>query len=376
MDWVKVKAIAYKEVLHILRDKRTLFVAIAMPVLMLLLYGYAIDMDLKQITIGILDQDQSIQSKWLIERMTENPTFKWTQVITHNNQIEKGFQTQRYRVALIIPYGFSKQQIQGKPASIQVLTDGSDANSAMIISNYITVMTQQLTLEQIQTQMKQPIKPPIQLITRIWFNEELRSPVFIVPGLVALFLMMVCALLTSVAIAREKEFGTLEQVLTTPVKAQEMIIGKILPYTIIAAIDAILVLSIGKILFQVPLRGSVFALVVYSAIYLLVALGMGLMISVVVKTQQLALMTALVITLLPTLLLSGLIFPISSMPKALQIISYIIPARWYIEIVRGVMLKGVNWFPIHATILFGMAIFLIGISTKKFQLLMRKGKLT
>ncbi|MCX7835570.1 MAG: ABC transporter permease [bacterium] len=376
MDFRSIFAISHKEILHILRDKRTLFVAVAMPVMMLLLYGYAIDMDLKNITVGIYDQDQSNHSRKLLERVLANQTFIQTAHLTHYNQIEQGFRTQTFRVAIIIPHQFANSLAQKKQTPIQVIIDGSDANSANIIMNSISASIQSFSLEFFQTQLNTPNIPLINIQSRIWFNEELKSPIFIVPGLIALFLVMVCALLTSVALAKEKELGTLEQLLTTPIKAQEMMIGKLLPYTLIASIDATLVLLIGRYLFQVPLKGSVFALVVYSAIYLLVALGMGLMISVLVKTQQLALMSALVATLLPTLLLSGLIFPISSMPKALQVISYIIPARWYIEIVRGVMLKGINWFPKNAFILFSMAILLITMSTRKFHQQLKKGELT
>ncbi|MDK9699140.1 MAG: ABC transporter permease, partial [bacterium] len=288
-------------------------------------------------------------------------------ILTNREEFSDGFAANRYRAIVAIAPGFGEDIATHRDARFQVIVDGSDANSANVISNHIKAISQQISLENVAKRFGKKPEPPIELKTRIWYNEEMRSPVFIVPGLVALFLVMLCALLTSVAVAREKEFGTLEQVLTTPVHPAEVIIGKVLPYMGIAIIDTVLVIGIGIILFDVPLRGSVLALCGYSVVYLLVALGMGLLISVSVKTQQLALMVALMVTMIPTLLLSGLIFPIASMPLPLQILSNIVPARWYIEIVRGIMLKGENYYPIQAAVLTVMAVVTLAISIKKFR---------
>lgn len=376
MNFSRIIAITWKEWLHIIRDKRTLFVAIVMPIFMLLLYGYAIEMELKQISIGILDFDQSHKSKNVIEHILADKTFHKTATLHYEKDIHHGFQKQQFRVAIIFPKGFAEQIHQKDSPKVQIITDGSDVNSAAIISNSISMILQQVSLEQIHNHTGKSLSLPITIRTQIWFNNELRSPVFIVPGLIALFLVMVCAILTSVAIAREKEFGTLEQLLITPVRVQEVLIGKLMPYVLIAAIDTLIIIMIGKYLFQVPIHGNLLALSLYCLLYLLVALGMGLMISVMVKTQQLALMLALVVTLLPSLLLSGLIFPVASMPKVLQIVTYIIPARWFIEIVRGVMLKGVNYFPLQSLVLLLMAMILLTLSIRIFKKQVLKGNIS
>ncbi len=369
----RLLAIAMKEVLHIKRDHRTLFVAIAMPMAMLMLYGYAIDMELKHVRIGVYDRDCSPESRALVERITAGNTFVITEYLNDRADFENGFKANRYRAILAIEPGYAHDIATNKNADFQVIVDGSDVNSANVISNNISAVAQQLSNERLQQRFGKKITPPIELRTRIWFNEELKSPIFIVPGLVALFLVMVCALLTSVAIARERENGTLEQILTTPVHPVEVIIGKVLPYLAIAVIDAVLTVSVGYFVFDVPLRGSLLALTAYSTIYLIVALGMGLLISVFVKTQQLALMFALILTLLPTLMLSGLIFPTSSMPFPLQMLSKIVPATWFIPIVRGIMLKGEIWFPVEGSVLIGMAILLLSGSVAGFRKIIREG---
>ena len=369
----RLLAIAMKEVLHIQRDPRTLFVAIMMPMAMLMLYGYAIDMDLKHVRIGVFDNDHTRESRELVERIIAGNTFIVTDYLHDRSQFADGFAANKYRAVLAIEPGYARDITANKDASFQVIVDGSDANSANNIANDISAVAQQLSRERIEQRFGKKMDPPIELRTRIWYNEELKSAVFIVPGLVALFLVMVCALLTSVAITREKEYGTLEQILTTPVHPVEVIIGKVLPYLAIAILDATLTIAIGHYFFLVPIRGSLIALSIYSLLYLVIALAIGLVISVMVRTQQVALMIALTTTLLPTLLLSGLVFPVSSMPLPLQMLSKVVPASWFIPIVRGIMLRGENWFPLDTAVLVGMAAILLTWSVLGFRKIIGKG---
>ena len=362
----RIIAIARKEFLHILRDPLSLAVAILMPLLMVLLYGFAIDMDLKNIRVGILDFSRSAESRSFIEEMTSSKFIVESTRLTNRNEIEPGFRQNKYRAVIIFPADFSRSLISNSVTPIQIILDGADGTSAATVGNYLSAVTARMNLKYAKVDFGIE-RLPIETRTRVLFNPELKSAHFIVPGLAALIMMMICALLTSIALAREKETGTMEQILTTPVASPQVIIGKIFPYMIIAALDATLIVLVGKLVFGVPMNGSWFALAGYSLIFILIALSLGLLISSVAKTQQVALIAALMITLLPTLLLSGFIFPTASMPVVLQYVSRVIPATYYLQIIRGIILKGVNWYPRMGGILIGMSLFLIVLSIKRFK---------
>ncbi|MBZ0265737.1 ABC transporter permease [bacterium] len=358
-------AIARKEVFHILRDPRSLMVSVLMPLMMLLLFGYAIDMELRDLPIAILDQDRTPLSREFISHMTSSEFFIKNADLASRDQIEAGFRRSEYRAAIIIPKGFDEKVTRGEESPVQVLVDGADATTAQTVDNYISQVVILLNNRLVENREFQAtlLDPRI----RFFFNPQLRSADFVVPGLVAVIMMMICALLTSIAVAREKETGTLEQILTTPVLARNVMIGKVMPYMLISAFDAALVLIVGYFVFKVPMAGSWLVLAGYSTMYLLIALSFGLLISSVSKTQQVAMMMALLATLLPTLLLSGFIFSVDSMPLWLQVVCHANPAFYYLKILRGIMLSGHAWYPLEGGIMLGMAIFLMTLAVARFR---------
>jgi ABC-2 type transport system permease protein len=363
---MRIRSIAHKEFLHIVRDPRSLALAILMPLMMVLLYGYAIDMDIKRLKVGILDLDHSSESADFVRRMTSGQFIVDAGRLSSRAEVEPAFRRDRFRAVLVFPAGYGRDLAARSVSPVQILVDGADGATAAAADNYLRAVVVRLSRETAEERLGS-VPTPVEPRSRVFFNPELKSANFIVPGLVAIILIMICTLLTSIAIVREKESGTLEQILTTPVRPIQVIIGKILPYMLVAMLDAAIVVLIGLFVFHVPMEGSYFVLAAYSTLYLFIALGLGLLISAMTQTQQVAMMMALVITLLPTLMLSGFIFPISSMPLPLQIISRIIPATYFLPVIRGVMLKGQVWFPLEGGVMLAMAILLPALAVKKFH---------
>lgn len=363
---IRIWAIARKEFLHVLRDPRSLTVAILMPIMMIILYGYAIDMEMKNLRVAVMDLDQSAQSRSFVNDMISSKFIAASYGVSSRAEIEQSFKRAEYHAVLVIPAGYAESLASNTITTIQLLIDGADGTTAAVVDNYLNALVgranRELAVETIGDN-----RPPIESRTRVLFNPELVSAHFVVPGLVAVVLIMICALLTSIAIAREKETGTMEQMLTSPVHPAQIIVGKVIPYLVIAAVDATIILMIGRLVFHVPMFGSWLVLGVYSLLYLAVALSIGLLISSVVDTQQVAMMLALMATMLPTLMLSGFIFPISSMPAPLQVVSQFIPATHYLQIIRGVMLKGESWFPLQAGVLCVMTAILLLMAIRKFK---------
>ncbi len=362
----RIIAVARKEFLHVLRDPRSLGVGIAMPAMMLLLYGYAIDMEMKHLRLAVLDFDHSAESRRFVDHMGGGEFIVVSEHLHSHDESEPAFRQNRFHAALVIPSGFAESLVSQNVTPVQLVVDGADGTTAAIVESYLNAMVamenRRLTIQTLGIGT-----PPIEARSRVLYNPELVSAHFVVPGLVAVVLVMICALLTSIAITREKETGTLEQILTTPVKAGQVIAGKAAPYLVIAALDACLVLGLGRAVFGVPMAGSWLVLAAYSLIYLGIALSLGLLISAISDSQQVAMSLALMITMLPTLMVSGFIFPISSMPVALQMISHLIPATYYLQVIRGIMLKGDAWFPFQGAVMIGMCAVLLILSVKKFK---------
>ena len=268
-------------------------------------------------------------------------------------------------VALVIQRGFANDLKTQTNIPVQLLVDGSNSNTATIAINYARMIINTFSIE-LNAQI---VRPLAEVHERVWYNPDLKSVIFIVPGLIAIFLMMICALLTSITIARERETGTMEQILVSPVRSPEIIFGKVLPYVVLAFLDAALIIAFSKIVFHVPIRGSIFLLALLSVFYLYASLSLGVFVSTKAKTQQVAMMLALIGTLLPSILLSGFIFPIASMPWILRMLSYMIPAKYFLIIIRGIMLKGIGieflWLP--TLILFGFGTILLVISSARFK---------
>lgn len=353
----RVPAIARKEVRHILRDRRSLAVAILMPLLMVLLYGSVMDMELRDLPVAVLDESHTDASRDLVRAMTASGFIVEAARLTSRDEVEPGFRQGRFRAAVVVPRD---------PEGVQVLVDGSDAATAATVDNYLRAVVLRAAR---QRQADAGLPPPaFGARTRIWFNPELESANFVVPGLVALVLMMICALLTSITITREKETGTLEQILATPVAPAQVVVGKVLPYVVLGSLDTALILITGRVVFGVPMNGSWLALAGYALLFNVIALGVGLLISARVATQRVAMMAALTVTMLPTMILSGFIFPIASMPRALQVICQLMPATHFLIILRGVMLKGQNWYPQQTAILAAMAAVLLIAAIRSFRL--------
>lgn len=324
LTWV----IAKKEFIHIIRDPRTLTMILFFPVFFLVLFGYAVSFDVKHLPLAVLDQDRSAASREFILKFTHAGYFDLIENLSSSAQFEDRLGSGKARVIFAIPAGFSKNITDGKKTEVQVLLDGSDPTIASSAIGYVSAITFK--------------KNPIDLRTRIWYNENLRSLNFFIPGLICVILMMMSATLTSLTIVSEKEEGTMESLVVSPVRKNELMLGKILPYVIMALVDVLLVVAVGSLWFHVPIKGSLILLFASSFIFLLGAMGIGLLISVNARSSQEAIMIALLATMLPTFLLSGFVFPIENMPWVLQGLSYLIPARYFLVVLRGIFLKGIG----------------------------------
>ena len=359
--------IARKEIRHILRDSRSLIIAILMPILMTFLYGYAINLDIKNIKLAALDFDKSSDSRQLISSFYNSGYFVPPDVEPESMDPEKILRAGNAGGVLIIKKGLAEAISNQTPYQLGIIIDGSDANTSSATASYSSIIVNRF----LQDKMPYGTKiPGVRLAPHILYNTDLKSSHFFVPGLIAVILMMISALLTSVTIAREKETGTMEQLLTAPVTPQEIIAGKVIPYIGLALLDAILVILFALFVFGVPFAGSAILLLFFGVIYVIAALSLGILISTMVPTQQLAMMLAQLLTVMPSVMLSGYIFDIKNMPMFLQGVTYIVPARYFILIIRGIMLKGsdigVLWSA--ATFLVILTAVLLFIASKKFKL--------
>ncbi|MDP2359966.1 MAG: ABC transporter permease [bacterium] len=362
----RVLAIAAKEFLHILRDPRSLLVAILMPLAMVWLYGTAIDMELRQLPIAVLDQDGGPAARSLVAEIGSSGFIQVVQHLEKRDQIEAGFRRGHFLAALVIAPGFGRGLGRDGQGELQLVVDGADGSTAATVAGYLE-QALRLHDQRLAGATGHAVPSGLALESRTWFNPQRVSAWFIVPGLVAIVLIMICALLASISIVRERETGTLEQVLTAPVTPLQVILGKIQPYLLIGVLNTAVIFAVGRWVFQVPMAGSWLALWGYTLLYLWVALGLGLLISALARTQQVAMMLALVVTLLPTLLLSGFIFSHASMPWPLQLVGQLIPATWYLRIIRGVMLAGVNAWPLEGSILGAMGLLLGLLALRRFR---------
>ena len=359
-----ITAIAKKEFLHILHDPRTLTILFIMPILQLVMFGYALKMEIQEVKIGIVDYANTNESRHLIEQFKGSPFFVPFFYDGPLSEMDELFKSRSANLVMIIPEDFDKQLQRNREIPLSFTIDASDANAATAIRNYCN----QVIVDFNQTYNRQ-LPLPFDITSSILYNPDTRSTYFFVPGIIALLLIMISALLTSITITREKETGTMEQILVSPVKSHQIILGKVLPYILLAILIALVILLTGIFLFKVPFRGNALLLFILSTLYIITALSIGLMISTVAKTQQVAMMVAMIITLLPTIMLSGFIFPIASMPKLLQYLSYIIPARYYLHIVRGIILKGSTFLDLSQPTLFlgVISAILLIVSIRKFS---------
>jgi len=358
----RIPAIIFKEVHHILRDPRTLMIVILMPILQLVIFGYAMNMELKSIRLGIYNQNRSAVSRAFIESFYATDNFAPILMQENPENLNTRFFERRLHAAIIIPSYFDTDLENNKLTTLQLIVDASDPNAATMIKNYCLAVVNMQNLA--------GLSEPMKIQTSILYNPDQKSAYFFVPGLIAMILVMISALLTSIAITKEKELGTMEQILVSPISAHEIVIGKVLPYIAIAFVDALLILGLGMTVFGVPFYGSFGVFIVFTLLYVLMALSLGLMISTVAKSQQAAMMFAITITMLPTMMLSGFIFPIASMPKLLQLVTWLVPAKYYLQIIRGIMLKDNTFSQLiqPALILLLMTLVLLTIAIRRFKL--------
>jgi len=347
-----------KEFIQTFRDKRMLIPIFVAPIIQLILFGYAVTTDIKHISMAVLDYDKTHESRALISSFSQSDYFKLDFYAQTYKEVDNLIQKGKIDVSIIIPVEFEKNLKKMKKTSLQVIIDGTDANSATIIMGYISKLvglySEKIFSEKIE---KMPTGIPV-LQPRVWYNPDLKSSVYMVPGVICLILLITTLILTSMAITREREMGTLEQLIVSPIKAWELIIGKTIPFVIIGFGDIILIILAGKFIFDLPIRGNLLFLFVICFIFILTTLSLGLFISTVSRTQQQAMITAFFF-IMPAMLLSGIFSSIESMPKAIQYITILNPLKYFAKSVRGILLKG-NGFSILWPQL--LALFIFGIT--------------
>ena len=364
----KYFAFVKKETFHILRDPRTLAILLGMPIALVLIFGYTVTNEFKDASIAIVDEAKDDLSRELIADIISSGHLQLVSMPDNIFQLEDAFKNGSVKMGIIIPADFENSFYRDKSVKIQLLTDGSEPNYATTLTSYASRMIRSFQMEKMET----PDLPyQIEVETRMFYNPKLIGAYYFIPGVVALILMLICAMMTSLTIAKEKETGTMDLLLVSPLNPMLIIIGKVTPYAILSFINALIVLAMGYYIFDVPILGSLPLLLALCLLYLLVALGMGVLISTRADSQQTAMMASLFTLMMPTMLLSGFIFPIASMPTVLQYISKIIPAKYFIIIEKAIMLKGSGWETIYqpSFVLVGMLLFFLLASFKNFKVI-------
>ena len=370
--FARLTAMLVKEFIQVFRDPRMRIVLFLLPALQTIIFGYAVNTDVRNIPTAVLDRDNSPQSRDLLTVLASSGHFQITSRASGDSELRNLIDHGDVRLGLVIEHGLTESLRRGETAQIQALLDGSDSNTAGIILGYLSRLTADYN-HRLQTEYgaRQGISVAsgqVKLVTRAWFNENLESPPFYVPAVITNILFVITMLLSSLAIVREKEIGTIEQVIVTPIRKGEFILGKTLPFVLIGYIDVALISAVATLVFQVPIRGSIFLLFCATTLFLMSSLGIGLLISTISGTQQQAMMSAFFI-IFPAMLLSGFAFPIENMPTAVQWLTLLNPLRYYLVVIRGIFLKGVGmavlWQQFAALGLIGGAV--LGLAIRRFK---------
>ncbi len=362
-----------KEFLQLRRDRKMLPIVLIAPVLQLILLGYAANLDVRHVPTAVMDRDSSAVSRELVERFFATDYFDPAGAIKSSGEAEEVLVSGEASAVIVVPPGFSRSLLRGEPAQLQLLVDGANSTTGTSVLNYANIIVQEYQRDLMARGMGPDAagapEMPVKVVPRVWYNPELESKNFMVPGILALLLMVITMLLSSLAIVKEKELGTLEQLNVTPIKPREMIIGKLIPFVIIGFVDVLLVIAVSRFLFRVPFEGSVVLLLAMSLIFLATTLGLGLLISTVSNNQQQAMMTSVFFVMVPMFFLSGFAFPIESMPQSIQYLTYLLPLRYFFVIIRGIFLKGagltVLWDEALALLVFGLAI--LALAAARFR---------
>lgn len=348
----KLLAVARKELRQTLRDRRTLAILLLFPAFVLVLFGYALNFDIRHIELAVDDRDGTAESRELVSAFVNSGYFDFVASIHTPAALQRLMDTNEARAVLVIPEGLSRRVRSGESAEVQVLINGDNANTAATVLGYANAILQSVSAQYRAV----PITPPLGVEPRIWYNPELRSSLFLVPGLIAYIAMLTAMIATALSVVREKEHGTMEQVRMAPLGTPQFIVGKTIPYLIISLGSSILILLTSMVLFGLPVRGSWWLLLLAITLFLIGALGTGLLVSTIADTQVVAFQMALLLAFLPTFVLSGFIFPIANMPAPIQVLTYAIPARYFLVALRGIVLKGIG-LSVIAPQLWALAIY-------------------
>jgi len=365
-----IRAIMRRELIDVLRDRRSLILTFLYPISMLIMYGYGIRYDVDHVPLTILDYDESPQSRDLTQQMLRSDYFRLVRWANDEHDVEYDLNTDASKAAVIIPVDFAERIRAGEPVAVQAVVDGSDSNTATIAQGYLLAMIARFNDGLSGGAAGSAVTAvPIEVKSRIWYNAELKSVNFIVPGVIAVIMMIVGAILTALAIVKEKERGTIEQILVSPIRPLEMMIGKLIPYVIIAYIDLVIVIVAGYVVFEVPIKGSLLQLAFFSLFYLIASLGTGVFVSTIADNMRSAMLAAIFLSLMPSILLSGFVFPLEHMPVPVQVVSYFFPGRYFVTAIRGIYLKGVGlevlWPQALLLLLFSVGI--VWLSASRFQ---------
>jgi ABC-2 type transport system permease protein len=367
----RLRRLVWKEFLELRQNPRLFGIVIVAPIIQLTMLGYAATTDVKEVPAVVADGDRSPASRRLIARFDASRNFSVVDTVTTVAEIDPYLQQGRAWIAVAIPQGYGRAADAGRGVAIQLIADGTDSNSTTVALGYATSLIGEYAQELVPQggATSGPRPTTIDLRVRVWFNPQLESRFFMIPGVLALLLLLVTANLAAMAIVREKELGTLEQLNVTPLRRWELIVGKLLPYGVIAMIDVLLVTAVAVFWFEVPLRGSLWLLLTMSLVYVVCTLALGLFISTVSDTQQQAMMTATFFFLTPMIYLSGFIFPIENMPQVIQYATYLIPLRYFLVIVRGIFLKGIGleilWRDAAAMAAWGLVVLMLAVARSR-----------
>ncbi|HVU36197.1 MAG TPA: ABC transporter permease [Opitutaceae bacterium] len=373
MNLRRLRAIARKEALHIRRDPRSLILAIGIPMMMIILFGYALTLDVDRVPLVIWDQSGTPASRDFTARFTGSRYFTLVGSVDSYAEIQHVIDTRTALIALVVPSRFGAELAAGRRTSVQAILDGSDSNTAAIVLGYAQAITQaydqQIVVDQVRRVTGAAPTALLDLRPRVWFNADLESKNFIIPGIIAVIMGLIAALLTSLTVAREWERGTMEQLISTPVKPVEVVVGKLIPYFVIGMADVAIAVVMAVFWFDVPFRGSYLLLFGTAALFIVGTLAQGILLSILARQQLLASQLAMVSTFLPAFLLSGFMFAIANMPVVVQVITYIVPARYFVALVKGIYLRGVGLGVLWQDVVFLLvfATVALGLSIVRFR---------
>ncbi len=376
---VRIAAVADKEWLQIRRDLRSLLLSLVAPALLIVLFGYALTVDVRHVRFTVYDQDRSTASRKLINEFANTEYIDIVSYADNYKTIDDQIDSGKSAVALVIPRKFEKDLKTGKKTDIQLIVDGSDSTSAMVAVGYVKAIVANYNIDAKIRELNRAglssFKLPLDIRSRIWYNPELQSKNFIIPGLIVIILAIISALIASLTISREWERGTMETLMTTPLRSWELVAGKIIPYLFIGLFDVLMTAAVGYFLFDVPIKGSFVEFYLLALLFLTGTTGLGILISAATRVQVLSVQVAMVITYLPSFILSGFIFPIKNMPLILQGITYLIPAKYLIVIIKGIALKGIGAVMLWTQIVFLLAFtaLVLFVCTKKLKLKLADG---